>query len=259
MEKAYTEHSVFEQLSKYAGFYDMLSFSIMSFATMGTSSFLNIDTYVYSSMQGTLESIRNILINGRINDAYALLRKYYDAATINIYSNLYLEEHFSTENFVVEKIENWLNGKEQLPNIRTMNNYIQKSDKLANIYKLIHKDNRYTELRNRCNDHAHYNFYYNVQLNDNSIYIKNRIAILDRFSKDLENIFILHLFYLFYLKDHYMVSSYYIDCLDCGITPEPDSQYLVAPFIQEIFDGVIKKKRVDLATEIISNTSMMLK
>jgi hypothetical protein len=125
MDKAYTEHPVFGLLSKYAEFYGNLSLSIFAFVSMGTKAIINIDTYVFSSMQGTLESIRDILINGHINDAYALLRKYYDAATINIYSDLYLDEHFSIENFVVEKIENWLKGKEQLPDIRGMNNYIE--------------------------------------------------------------------------------------------------------------------------------------
>ena len=72
-EKAYTEHYVFEQLAKCSEFYDNLASSIMQFVSMGTGSVLNIDTYVYSSMQGTLESIREILLHGRVNDAYALL------------------------------------------------------------------------------------------------------------------------------------------------------------------------------------------
>jgi hypothetical protein len=258
MDKAYAEHPVFEQLSKYAEFYGSLAFSIMSFVSMGTQSFLNIDTYVYSSMQGTLESIKDVLIKGRMNDAYALLRKYYDAATINIYTNLYLDDHFSIDNFIVEKIDNWVTGKEQLPDIRTMNSYIQNSEKAANIYKLIHKDKRYSELRVRCNDHTHYNFYYNMVQNDNQIHHKNRLAILNRFSKDLVNILIFHLSYLFYVKDFYMMASDYLDCMDCGITPEPDSQYLVAPFVQEIFDNVIKKNRLDLVLEIKKNTAMKL-
>ena len=187
---------------------------------MGTQSVINIDTYIYTSMQGTLESIKDILLKGRINDAYALLRKYYDAATINIYTNLYFDDQFSIDNFVVEKIDNWLNGKQQLPRIQIMNSYIQKSEKVAGIYKLIQKDKRYSELRNRCNDHTHYNFYYNMIQNDNQLYLENRIAILNRFAKDLENIFIYHFSYLFYLKDMYMMASDYIDCLDCGITPE---------------------------------------
>jgi hypothetical protein len=230
----------------------------MSFVSMGTQSIINIDTYVYSSMQGTLESISDVLIKGHISDAYALLRKYYDVSIINIYTNLYLDDHFSVDNFVVEKIDNWLKAKEQLPDVRSMNSYIQKSEKLACIYKLLQKDKRYSNLRNRCNDHTHYNFYYNVVQNDNRVYLENRAAILDRFAKDLENILIFHLSYLFYLKDVYMMASDYLDCLDCGITPDPDSQYLVAPFVQEIFDNVIKKSRMDLASEIKSNTSMRL-
>ncbi len=259
MNKAYIEHPVFEQLSKCSTFYENLAFQMMSFVTLGIQSAINIDMTVYDSMQGTLESISDILRKGRVNDAYALLRKYYDAAIINIYTNIYLDENVSIENFVVEKIENWLKGEEQLPPIQVMNTYIEKSSKAANIYKLLHKDKRYSELKDRCNDNMHYNFYHNVLLNNTQTFTENRVLILNRFSKDLENIFILHLSYLFSIKEQYMTSSDYVDALDSGTTPEPDSQYFVAPFIQEVFDSVIKKNRNDLATEIKSNTSMQLK
>jgi hypothetical protein len=258
-DKAYIEHPVFEQLTRFAEFYKSLANSIMSFISMGTRSVINIDTYVYSSMQGTLESIHDILLKGHINDAYALLRKFYDATIINIYTNLYLDENFTIENFVVEKIEKWLKGKEQLPDIRGMKNYIQHSTQVAKIYELLQKDKRYTELRDRCNDHTHYNFYFNVLVNDGQVFIKNRIVILDKFSMDLENIIIMHLSYLFYFKEEYMMSSDYVDSLDCGLTPEPDSQYFVAPFVQEIFDTLITKNRADLSTEIKKNTIMRLK
>ncbi len=258
MDKTYLEHSVFKQLSIYADFYEKLAYSIMFFISEGTQSVVNIDTYVFSSMQGTLESINDILKKGRINDAYTLLRKFYDAAIINIYTILYLDEHFGIQNFVVEKIDNWLKGKEQLPEIRDMNNYIKRSEKANVIYKLLYKDKRYSEIKKRCNDHTHYNFYYNVLLNDNQIYLENRDMVLNRFSQDLENIFILHLSYLFYINEHYMMSSDYRDSMDCGVKPEPDSQYVVAPFIQDIFTTVIKKNRMDLAIEIKSKTVMML-
>jgi hypothetical protein len=244
--------------TKYAEFYRNWSLSVFSFITEGTKSIGNIDTYVFSSMQGTLESIRDILIKGRINDAYALLRKYYDSAIINIYVNLYSSDHFSLENFIVEKIDNWYQGKEKLPDFRVMSNYIRGSEKLEKINALLHKDKTYTRLRERCNDHTHYNFYYNLLLNDNEIYLENRIAFLNSFSRDLENIFILHLSCLFYLKEYYMMASDYLDSLDFGLTPEEDSQYLVAPFIQEIFDSVIKASRMDIAIEIKRKTIMKL-
>ena len=59
IDKAYSEHPVFEQISKFAKFYESLAFSVMSFVSMDTGSFVNIDTYVFSSMQGTLESIKS--------------------------------------------------------------------------------------------------------------------------------------------------------------------------------------------------------
>jgi hypothetical protein len=129
---------------------------------------------------------------------------------------------------------------------------------LKEINDLLYKDDRYKKIRDRCNDHTHYNFYKNVLLNDNEIYLKNRISVLNVFSKDLEQIFILHISYLFYLNGHYMMSSDYVDSLDCGLTPEEDSQYFVAPFVQKVFDAVIKKNRMDLAEAIKSKTLMKL-
>jgi hypothetical protein len=129
---------------------------------------------------------------------------------------------------------------------------------LSKINELLYKDKTYKKIRDRCNDHMHYNFYHNVLLNDNEIYLKNRLESLNTFSKDLENIFVLHFSYLFYLNGHYMMSSDYVDSLDCGIEPKEGSQYFVAPLVQKIFDTVMKKNRMDLAEEIISKTSMKL-
>lgn len=257
-DKDYLEHSVFNDLNCYIQFYKSLATSVFGFATLGTSSIINIDTYVYSSIQGTLESTKLILINGKINDAFALTRKYYDSAIINTYSNLYLQNNLNTENFVVVKINNWLHSKEKLPEYRVMSDYIRKSDKLGVINKLLFSDKRYKKTRDRCNGHTHYNFYEYILLNDSEIYSKNRLDALNQLSEDLKNIFILHLAYIFFLNDHYMMSSDYVDYLDCGMTPEQDSQYWVAPFIQEIFNDVLKKERPDIASIIKESSKMQL-
>ncbi len=257
-DKAYSEHRVFKELDQYAKFYKDLSMSVFSFITMGTKSLVNIDTYVLSSMQGTLESIKVILIAGRINDAYALLRKYHDSTIINVYSNLYLKDHFSIENFVVEKINNWLRGKEKLPEYRKMSEYIRASESLKVINELLYGDSRYKTLRELCNDNTHYNFYHNLMLNDNEVYIKARGLEIEKISVGIRDIFILHLAYIFFLNDHYMMSSDYVDYLDCGMQPEENSQFWVAPFIQEIFDTTITPHRPDIAAAIKNSTSMQL-
>jgi hypothetical protein len=260
VDNKYREHAVFGQLDRYADFYKNLSFSVIGMRTPGSSPICGIDTYVYSAIRGTLESIRQILFVGRINDSYALLRKYYDSAIINVYSNLYLEDHFSLDNFVVKKIDAWVQGKEKLPRYGEMATYIRTSKKLAEINNLLYKegDQTYSRLRERCNDHTHYNFFRTVLLNDKQVYVGDRLAVLDGFSRDLQNIFILHLSYVFHLNGHYMRSSDYLDNLECGLKPEEGSEYFVAPFVQDIFDSVLKKHRMDIAEAIRKSTAMKL-
>ncbi len=257
-DKAYTEHRIFEELERYAEFYERLAMSVFSFPTMGTKAICSIDTYVYTSMQGTVESIKAILFAGRINDAYALLRKYYDSAVINVYSNLYLQDNFSIDNFVVEKIHNWLQGKEKLPEYRVMSQYIKASDTLRPINELIGVDDRYKRLRARCNDHTHYNFFRHVMLNDNEVFIKNRGWWIEKFSEDVKDVFVLHLGYMFFLNAHYMMSSDYMDALDCSTQPEDGSQYWVAPFIQDIFNEIITPRRPDITATIKACSAMQL-
>lgn len=252
------QHPVFEALNFYSDFYGSLSFSIMGFVSSGTYAIMNIDTYTFSSMQGTIESIRDVLKKGRINDAYALLRKYYDSTIINIYSDLYLSDNFSIENFIVTQIDNWVKGVDKIPEYRIMSQYIKNSEKLQQINNLLGKDDRYKKIRDRCNDNTHYNFYRNLLLNDNEIHNPSRVKHLNTFSYDIENLFIQHLGYLFYLNDHYMASSDYMDSVDVGLQPVEGSQYWVASFVQDVFDKVIKPKREDIATEIKDKTMMQL-
>ena len=254
--EAYQSHSVFADLDRYAGFYRQLAMSVYLWIPSGTSAFMNIDTYTYSSMQGTLDSIRTVLLSGRINDAYALLRKYYDSAVINIYVISYLQDELSKGTFIVGRIQDWLTGKDKMPEYKAMVAYIRKSEKLKPITDLLMADALYRCVRDRCNDHTHYKFYRHIMLNNNEVEIRNRIELLDQFKNDVRDLFVLHLAYVFFLHDHYMMSSDYRDALDCGAQPVEGSQYWVAPFVQIIFDEVVTVQRPEI-TAVIKNCSAM--
>lgn len=230
----------------------------MGYVTNGLRGIINLDTYVYSSVQGTLDSIKDCLAKGRISDAFTLLRKYYDSTIINVYSNLYLSDKASIENFVVEQIDSWIRDQEKLPEYRVMSQYIRNSDKLKPITLLLLKDGTYKAIRNRCNDDTHYNFFNNVLRNDSEVHLNDRLELLDIFSSDVEALFIQHLAYIFYLNDHYMASSDYTDYLEMDMTPPEDAQYWVAPIVQDVFTNVICKSRPDIADTIKKNTSMQL-
>lgn len=58
--KEYQEHVVFKDLDVYMEFYEHLSDMVFSFISSGTGGMLNIDTYVFMSMKGSLESIQVI-------------------------------------------------------------------------------------------------------------------------------------------------------------------------------------------------------
>jgi len=254
----YCKHIVFHQLDGYIKFYESLSFSVMSWITGGTLALINIDTYTYSSIQGTIESIKIVLQKGRVNDAYALLRKFYDVTMINIYNNLYLKNNYGLENIVVGEINNWIKGTATIPEYRVLSRYIKNDECLSHITKLLNKDDRYKEIRSRCNDHTHYNFYRNLLANDNEVHDLNRIKDLGIFLNDLDNIFVQHFAYMFTINQHYMSSSDYRDYIELGLTPEEDSKYWVASFIQKLFDSVLKKKRPDIAIVMKEKTSMKL-
>jgi hypothetical protein len=254
----YANHHAFSDLSNFADFYRQLSMSVFRFSTMGTSAVCNIDSYLYSSIEGTLRSIRETLAAGRMGDAYTLLRRYYDSTVINIYATLYLRDHFSLDQFVVERIQKWLSGDERLPEYRVMSQYIRSSKQLQPINDLLYATSKYKLLRDRCNDLTHYNFFEYVLLNDGDVYVRSRGQWLDNIAEDARDIFVMHLGSVFFLSDHYMMSSDYLDALDFGERPEDGCQYWVAPFVQETFDKVIGKVHPALSAVIKAHTSMQL-
>jgi mRNA-degrading endonuclease HigB of HigAB toxin-antitoxin module len=262
LTQEYKEHKIFLELDNYINFYDLLSYSTSSWFNRGTKKILNFDSDVIRSMKGTLESIKLILEYGKINDAFALTRKYYDITITNIYALLYLENNFSDKNLVVEKINNWLQNKDnyKLPSFGKMNQYITDSTQLKQLSITIDKSNYYSTMKQRLNDHTHYNYFTYMLYNDNEMFDmnNNRVKLLDQLEIDIQNIFIKHFILLFTIKDNYMMSSDYIDYLDMGEQPPENSQYWVATFIQKIFDDVIKKNRPDLVDVFKNSTAMEL-
>ncbi|MFQ7534199.1 MAG: hypothetical protein ACLRPT_03140 [Akkermansia muciniphila] len=55
-----------------------------------------------------------------------------------------------------------------------------------------------------------------------------------------------------------MSSSDYIDYLECGMQPPENSQYWVAPFVQEALDEILAKHRPDIMQYLRQNTCMQI-
>jgi hypothetical protein len=65
-DEEFQNQIVFAELQRYGAFYESLSRSVLSFASVGAWVICNIDSYLFSSIQGTLASNHNITRDGRI-------------------------------------------------------------------------------------------------------------------------------------------------------------------------------------------------
>ena len=248
----------YKNLLLFQNFYESLSDNVFPFPTSGTNSFYNIDSALFNSLQGTISSITLVLKAGRINDAYALTRKYFDSVIINIYISTYIKNEHSFEKYIVEKIEKWRVGKEKLPKFETMIKYIESKKSLGLIGELYFGNKNMENIRIRCNDHTHNNGLLFFLLNNNELPLIDKESIFKTILNDIKEIFVFHISSIFYINNHYMMSSDYTDSLDMGLTPVENSQYWVAPFIQDIFDEIFKKEYSVIFNILKDNTVMQI-
>jgi hypothetical protein len=263
MDEVLKKHACFELLDESIEFYNDLSYSTFGYITSGVTQKpegipVNLDSDILLSISSSMKSIKRNLYGGQINDVYALIRKFYDVIIMNTYEIILLKTEISIENFIIEKIDKWLKGKEKLPKFKEMNELIEKCEDLKSINRIFNKDNRYKNIRSRCNDHLHANYFQYMQLNS-EVNVQNAKKYLDMINNDLLDLLVLHFTYLFTLNGHYMASSDYIDCLDLNQEPGENSQYWVAPFIQDFFNKYIKTRRPDIANQMTNDTYMDLK
>lgn len=254
-ESKYSEHKIFDELVEYQDFYKSLSDNILFFTKYGVKTFANIDSYAFSSIAGTLESIRAILQLKRIGDAYTLIRKYRDSIYVTTYIDICLKQNFNFENWIVKEIDDWINGRSPLP--RKIHKVITDFESLKDTHTIMDSDGRYKKLSDRSSDYVHHNKYSTFLMNDSEIDLE-RVPELNRISMDVRDLFVLHFAYIMALNEHYIRSSDFSDYMDFGESSPDGSDVWVAPFAQDIFDAIIKKHRPDFAAQIMKATVMEL-
>jgi len=271
-DESYQSHSVHAYVNTVYEFYHEVGRSPVTFGTLGLKGVVDLDRVIFESLAETMDTISHALTKGRINDTYAMLRKYRDSITAHVYIILYLKNSFSEtisnpfhdfkvdfekSKYIVQKIQDWIERNEKLPRYSDMITYILNEPFSDEYWALMNKD-YYVDLGKRCNDQLHLNFYGSFFQNIPN-YIYDRTPLLERLSKDIEALFIWHLTYLLVFSGNLVMASDHVDYLECGQTPPEDSQYLVAPFALETYDDTIRKKFPKLDKLIQEHTYMYLK
>lgn len=265
----YYSHEVFDVLDDLMAFYDFLSDTSFSMdnSTIVTG-IVSINYNIYSSILGTIESIKILSYAGRLNDVFALLRKLEDAILTSLYINILVKEDLDkiveTDKSIVniwdESIaRTWTNETTSLwrnKEIETVKNRIGNID--PKLDKLLKKSTN--SFRQECNNNVHYNSWDAFAKNDYN-YIKGSrqgVILLGKVYQIILELFTYHFSFTYMQKPYLYSASDYVDALDMGITPEIDSQYWVASIVQNVFDEYIKKNNEEVAKYLIEKNVMNL-
>ena len=165
MSEDYLRHKVFDDLKYMMAFYDSVSMSCFGFIAAGTHGIANYASYIYSAIEGTLDSISTLLKKGRINDAYTLIRKLFDDILLEIYVDVTLKEKFSINNFYVEEVNEWLQGKHRIPKIEKILKHLEKSERTKDLYLLFGWETYLKKNRELLDDSVHSNRFQQILLN----------------------------------------------------------------------------------------------
>lgn len=196
---------------------------------------------ILNSARLTLHSIQLCCENCNLADAHTLIRKYRDDLFFYLYilyvdndTNIFSDEEKTKHQ---KNIDKWKEDGLSDLNITEILKYIGESDSSKEAVKKYKLKNSFTKISKDLNDFVHSNgksFY-----NRGYIYYVDTKSIQENVNKikyEINYITSVFLFLLILIRENYIASTDYIDCLDCGLEPEEGMQYWVAPFIKEYID-----------------------
>lgn len=266
----------------FISFSDLITYNgtIISFIT--DKQTFNLDTTLIDSASKTLKSIKHCCSIGSFSDANTLIRKLRDDLIQYVFILTIIEnrETFIVGDLVELKQENLKEFIESLSNLRineTLNddekavsawfnntvfelkytirkklgfeNYMKVLKQNPNIIDVLEKYNlqKYWEtLRKRLNDYVHNNGIGFSMHNSIKTYDKNLKTHLKNIIIRTDYISSFFMIVLLMVNPSLIMSTDYIDHIDLDLKPPEDSQYYVAPFIQEFLNLKITKLHPEL-------------
>lgn len=239
--ESFQNHLVFDEIKYMMNFYESISDTCMSYIPQGAPGFMNYATYIYLALKGSLDSIQLTLKEGRITEAFTLVRKFFDDVLVEIYIDVIRKEQFDFENnFYVQDVEEWIRGKHRIPKLEKLLKILKESPSTRDIYPFFGWDTYLKRNRELLDDSVHSNRFRSILLNCNEVVVENRECELRNISIVLKQIFLIHLAFIFHLNDHYFMATDYMDYMDMGMEPPEGCTEWIASYAQEAFDKYIK-------------------
>ena len=152
----------------------------------------NIGNYaanIYMSICSTLKSIKMLLKEGHIMDAFVLIRKLFDTMLVEIYLNVVREDKFDwMESLVVKDVDEWLRTQHWIPRTDKILEVLKESKTTKDLYPWFGWDTYLKTNRSHLDNHVHASSYYSILLNCPELYLKDREKQLKNASVILKQI-----------------------------------------------------------------------
>lgn len=219
---------------------------------------------ILDSATRTMESIRYCCLNANFADAYSLLRKYRDDLFYYVYlfavsDDCDLMQFVNIDELKDEekKIWDWAHNKQKDLHIGYVLQVIASRPSVGAAVKKFNLKDSFINLGDKLNDYVHSNgrSFYNESYERLSIREKIKDKC-EEFCEAATYITVVFIFLSVLINPLYIMSSDYVDYLDCGEIPPEGSQYWVAPFVLEFMNkhkDVLDEKWVEYLRE---NTEM---
>lgn len=247
------EKDIYEEIKFMIDFYDFLSDNCENSFPEG--SVINYNVFYFYSIKNTLDSISVLLKLGRINDAYVLVRKFFDDVITNTYLCVKCKDDYDFDNnFIVKDVFTWVKTKFRIPILPKLLKALEGSQSSKDLYCFFKWESDLKNIRQYIDDSVHCNAYERVLFNCKS---KVNDIELPKILSFLKQVFAIHLSFIFYLNPEFLVAQNIVSYLEQDEIPPDDCECWMASIAQDAFDKYIKPK-AELATFIKKNCWLII-
>jgi len=248
LTKEYPENKIFETIDCIYNFYDFLSdCPYCCYSNSPYEIYPNINNYIYSSIRGTIDSIKLLLDNAYINNAFAIVRKYFDEILTDVYMMVYCKEHYKWDPqnipFVAERFKEWTNGIFKTPKYENLKKYFRRSKSYSSLFEHFDFDDRYSKMRDFLDDNMHINSFRLMINNANEVFNQHRPMYMNLLDTYICDLFRYHFASILFLNPHFFMDSTIDDYLCLGLTPPVGAENIFAKTAQQMFDKMIKPNK----------------
>lgn len=234
--------------------------------TFGRDYFLCKNRYfslqmISTSVELTVGNIISCCKSGCLADANTLLRKYRDDLFFYLYIVVYdtsIKDDSNKMKIVeMEKnIDQWINNNLSDLMITTVMKDIGQSSHIIEAVKKYKLQSYFDKIGSRLNNYVHSNGISFYNRNINAYKESNLQRQMSSLLKDIRFITVTFLFLLTLCSPILIMSTDYIDYLDCNLVPPKCSEYWVAPFITDYLKNNLDMIDNNCITFLKDNTSM---